>query len=1527
MTSPPRKPAAASRLRSWLVSALSALGLTALFALGALAALLLHLNLPAGRRASATLVGSLLANVFNGQVSIGTIARLSPGELEAEGVSVRDQNQRVVLRLDGIRLQANLLDVLMSLLRSDGTVAIAIGHVRIERAEALLLDAGDGLPTLVHALTPRGQSLKASASEQERSVRVWLPAIEVGKAFARGSIAGSPTLEAEIAAARGSFLATPDGAAVDVARFALLARGLGGADAKGIASLHLRSPGAVWGSFDGYMGDVQFGSVARWQQAALDLKLDLPRAEPAGVRALLGEWPLRVPATLRVHVKGQLPELDVELMATVGERASLNGTGSVNLAGPPRLKLNATGRNLDLQALWDTAPPTSFDIDSTWALRLQGGKLQLELGGSLKPSAVGVVPIPAIEFSGATTERGFGGEATLHDLGLPIALRFLVHTSGRVELDAEAQQVNLAGVSRIKPYVDATGNLDLRAHASFDHGQLDARLTSDIRNLSYAGATLSSGKLSASATGPLNDLQGLTLAAQLNGKRLGAGRFSFQDVSATAGGPLRAPRVAVLLADSSGPSIDAQATLAWGQVVSMQKLSLGVLRDGAELRGDVAELTLSDSSIRVRDLTFHGGSGELQGGAEVTPDALNVSLHGENLDLSAISRVLGLRRGELEGRASLSVDAVSSARERHGTLELSVSKAAVAHVNGLTAKLSARLDGLNWSGSSTGKVEGLGAFAADWDTTLAGIPTKQTSFERATGSAQLELQGITLDYLGRLLPEPHVDVTGLASLTLKATRASPDAMPSLELSAETQGLRARLTRDPEPAISVSGVDLRLSATHDGPTGSTSAALSAEQGSERIGSASLDMTLDLMAAVHAPASWFEELRSRPILAKVLVNRVDLESLPAALRVPNLRGSVRLEGTLRGTAAAPIASLGVRAADLRYGAGDHGEPVDLCGSAEYSKETTAFNVGAEVFLQGGFQLTRAPCSGRRIANLRFAGQAPFDFEHGIPAWSGTATAALESLPLATIPSLAEARVQGSATGVLIVDRSGEDPKAAAQLQLAGLTVDRLRVGDGTLNLRSNKDQAHADFEVAHGSASAQGSVSAGISWATQAPALDDAQPLEISLRGNQLEASVLEPFLDDFVSELHGTVDGDLTARLAPLTPGAEARQMEHIRGGLVLRDGSFILTGLGFRLHDVGFIANAEREGKTTRVDVSQIVANAGTKTHNLNAKLSLRLSGSDIASGSGSFNINSLPLVVDGVTRGTADAGVTRLELSRNSDRVLVTVPFERLVVNLPDAPAHDLIALNEHPDVTLLQPILQPKARRDEQALPWQFVIHLGERAKVKRGSELDIPITGDPIVVLAAGVGVTGSIFLPAGRSTVQVFGRAFQIEGGAVVFDTPDPKDPRLDVRASWRSSSNDTLFMYISGTLSNPQVLFDRPQADALALLAGTTDSSVGAANIGVSALDSLLASTPLSRLQLRGKDSTDGSTGATYTAAYRASDRVTVEGNYQQAAGNANPDNTFGVAAAVDWRLTRALSLRAQLGTIGTGVDLVYQYRY
>jgi len=1510
------------RLLSGLLSILSVVGVTALFGVGFSIGLLGHINLPAGRRAAAAFLNKTLADFFQGQLSIGTITKLSPDEVVADDIVVRDRSGRVVLKVTRLTAQADVLDILKRIARGDAKLTIVVDHVRVERAEAEVTPADDGIPTLAHALTPRPTPSSSAPSSSESYIRVWLPAVEIGQGFARGSLAGSPTLETDISGAHGSVLATPKGAAIDVNRFALQARGLGGADAKGVATLHIRAPGAVWGSFDGYMGDVQFGSVVRWEKEALDLKVDLPRAEPGAARALLAQWPLLVPAEAQLHIKGHPPDLDVDVQTKIGDRSTLSGTGDLNLAKPVRLQLDVEGRKLDLRALWASAPATSIDLDTSLGVHTEDGRAAVDVAGALSPTSIGAFSVPGFDFSGNAKAGIFSGQAKLHDRGLPMDVDVSVYPDGKIGIDAEAKRINLAEVERIKPYFEGSGNADLRAHAVLDHGHLETSLTLDVRSLEYHGAALQGGHLTASAKGSLDKLDQLALDARLTGKKLSAGRFTFEDVNATARGPLRVPTVTATLTDTNGPSFDARANVAVGRSVSLRELSLGVSRENVEIRGDVAQIDLDKDRILVRDLKLHGATGELSGNAELTPQALSMSAQGQNLDLSAFSRVLGLPRGMLEGRASLSIDALSSGKTQRGTLELSVSKAAIADLNGISGQLSAKLDGRRLRANATGSVESLGAFSADCDTELGGSPTERASFEHATGNATLSLSGVTLEYLGQLLPDQDVGIGGQASLTLKVMRDEPNAVPTVEVSGETQGLSVRVARPGQPALQLSGIELMASATHDGASGNSSLAVTANQGSERLVSASADITLDVKAALSGKEPLLSQLETRPLLAKMVVNRLDLDSLPAPLRRPGLQGSVRLEGTVRGSFAEPVASLAVRAGDLRWSAAGHGEAIDVCATAEYSRQNGAFNVGGELFLPPGMGLAHEPCSGKRIANVRLNGLAPYVPGRGVPNASYTAQANLEELPLDTVPQLAEAHVTGTASGSLLLDRSGQAPNASAALKLSELKVDRLEIGSGSLSLRSAATRAHAEFRVERDKTAVSGALDSGLSWSNELPAIDDAQPVDLVLHATKLEASILEPFLSDFVSELHGNLDGEVSARLEALNKGEDARRVEQVSGKVKLTDGSLVLNGLGFRIRDVDFTADARRDGKTTVVAIPDLRASAGAKIQNLSANMNLRLAGFDIVAGSANVYVTRLPLVVDGITRANADVEIQNLTLKRDADRILVDVPFNKLDIRLPDESTRQLTELDENKDVTILQPIAQPKADRGDGGLPWQFAIHLGRNAKVERGAQLDIPITGDPNVVLASGLGVTGAIMLDR-RGVVQLADKLFQIEGGALVFDTPDPTDPRLDVRASWRAPDDQTLYMYVTGTLSNPKVLFDRPQQDALSLLGGSTAGTTG---LGLSVIDTLLAGTPLARVQLRGTDSEDDTKGATYTAAYRASDRVIVEGNYQ-AASSANPEEATMVGAAVDYRMTKTVSVRAQLGTIGTGVDLLYQYRY
>ena len=70
--------------------------------------------------------------------------------------------------------------------------------------------------------------------------------------------------------------------------------------------------------------------------------------------------------------------------------------------------------------------------------------------------------------------------------------------------------------------------------------------------------------------------------------------------------------------------------------------------------------------------------------------------------------------------------------------------------------------------------------------------------------------------------------------------------------------------------------------------------------------------------------------------------------------------------------------------------------------------------------------------------------------------------------------------------------------------------------------------------------------------------------------------------------------------------------------------------------------------------------------------------------------------------------------------------------------------------------------------------------------------------------------------------------------------------------------------------------------------------------------------------------------SSYTAAVRLSESVWFEGTYRnrlEQQQNTTGTDPVDVSGTVDWRFQRNWSLRTEVGTMGTGMDLLWQYRY
>jgi autotransporter translocation and assembly factor TamB len=288
-----------------------------------------------------------------------------------------------------------------------------------------------------------------------------------------------------------------------------------------------------------------------------------------------------------------------------------------------------------------------------------------------------------------------------------------------------------------------------------------------------------------------------------------------------------------------------------------------------------------------------------------------------------------------------------------------------------------------------------------------------------------------------------------------------------------------------------------------------------------------------------------------------------------------------------------------------------------------------------------------------------------------------------------------------------------------------------------------------------------------------------------------------------------------------------------------------------------------------------------------------------------------------------------------------VTVNVPNLTAKLPQASGREVVELADNPAIEVAQPLREPKAKATGAILPWRFVVNLRRGVRITR-ADLSLPLVGQPVIDLDKQALVGGYIELePGGR--FQSWGKTWVIEAGRVVFDTPEPSDPHLFATASWRAPDGTVVFVDVRGTLKDAKLKVTsdpaRSEPEIMALLfggssSGASDEASGArtretaAAGGIAtAFNTLFADALVGTVELRtGTDENK----ASYTAAVRISEQIWFEGTYRnrlEQQQNNTSTEPVDVSGTVDWRFQRNWSLRTEVGTLGTGLDLLWQYRY
>jgi hypothetical protein len=1514
-----------SRAKRWWRRLAGAVVLPIVLGVATLLGVLLHVGLPPSRRVAASLVERELNALFQGRFELRGVERLTTRGFRVATFEVFDPNGTRVLRGEGIRARADAWEILSEIFLDRGDVTIVVEHARAERVLVSLLPDAEGRPTIANAFAERRPSTGGG-----RSVRVWMPSLELERGELVGRMSFAPKLEGRVRGARGSVLVAPAGVAVDAPQFSAVIKGLVPGELRAVGSFHQRGVSHFWATLDGYVGDVQYDSVLRLDGRRLQASVDVPNAEPEAVRALLPSWPLTKAVSARAKAVGDLPDLKAEGSMTIGA-AELTAEGDLDLEGEPHVHLVASGKRLDVSAIIDGAPVTAIDAQAELDIRGEATGIIVEGEGQTDPAAIAGVPLPASTFQGRYDAKGFGGTVILKEQGVPLEARFRIVPGGAIELDAHAKRFRIEQAPRVKELLQAKGNVELEAKARIEKGRVTASFVLDGREIARGPLTAGGVHADGKVTGLVAEPARLVVVSKVSATDLVAGPFAVERAAADVKGPLGDLTIAASLLERRGAEVTVRTRLGVLSGTRLDGLEIDVARGGAVLRARVARVVLDDQVLELRDARIDGAGGTLVGSANLRPGFLEATINGDDVDLDAIARVLGLSSHDLGGKLRIASEVAIARDVKRATLDLSVRDGHAGPLRAVTFDGHATLTDLALAGEARADVAGLGALRASFDTELAGSALDAESYRRATGRIDLGLERLDLSQVAIALPSALGIRHLVGSLTAQATllRSDPERRPAFDLLAATEGLALDLERPGAAAIEIRGIDAQLSTRADTATGLIDGSLRLvdEEGLLVTAEARLESDVDRLLAV-APAAMVVELLQSPVVIAAKVDGRRLELLPEPVRPVGTTGVLSLEAMLRGTLKEPVLSAKGSLASLVVG--EDARPFDVCGRVQYDPSARRIGAGAEVHLPA---VGRAACGGQRVALATATGIADLAaIARGERGFVGDAELALEDTPLELVPAFAQAGIAGKVAGRVAVLRTDDLPQVTAALRLQGGAVGTTSLGSGELDLRSDGRVVRATLNLASGEGKLAAEGRAGVSWKGLVPGLDTTQPALASATVQNVDAVVLGPLLRDVLADLTGRLDGAFKISLVPRPNGRGYGG--DVTGSAAMRDGAFQIRGLDMRLSNVTFNAEAKKVGARTVIFVRDMKGASRSEHENIAATADLYLDGLTVTGGRANVNVKQVPLMIAGVSKATL-TGTSSLTLERRSDRMRVAVLVPELTAELPRSSGHDALSVDAHPDIEIVQPIAEPTELRRGESDVWELAFELGRKVRVKR-ADMEVRLRGRPVVTLAEKVDITGDVeLLPGGRA--QLLGKVFTVESGEAHFDTGEATNPRIRVLASWRAPDGTTIYVEVRGTYREATLTLrsDPPRTEQeiqALLLGGSAESDAGAAGIsyGTDFLGEVLAETPLRGLQLRTSNerSVDDRTYATWAAAVQISDEIWFEGSYKSLESQGpGQQGGYGVSGTVDWRFRRNWSLRTEVGNIGAGLDLVWQYRY
>lgn len=1560
------------------------LGLSAVFAVGLVGGLVLHLDLPLTREVVATQTRAALDGLFVGDVTLGPISKLSADGLSIDAFAVGDGDGEV-LALEGVTLRGDWVSPVLDFALGPDPV-LKLPPIRAERVRVDLRST-DGELAIGRVFQSQNPSPPREGPRAPFLLR--LSRVEIGHADVVGTLGeDGPTLDAEVEELAGTFGVGDDGLSLRVEPTRVLESSLLGVPLDALVTFQLErrserdaTPAtlALGGTIDGRVGALSVEAAARLQDGELRAMVAVPQLGPSDLKPWVPRPLPLEPTAVKLWAAGELPRLAVQAEITAldgGATVSLRGAGQID---PADLRAGVTLRadTIDLQRLDPSWPHTELGLETEVSTRIDGEDSEVLATLRTPPGTISGQSIPGLEGRIGAARVGVFTRLVVHEPGLDAEIGGELRSPEdadvalRVHADAIPRVRRLAGLGL--PLI--RGEVNLQSEARLRGEALDVGIRANGRRLAVPEQKVAveqvrlDGRLRGTTAAP----EKMRLRASGRGVGAEVPDLRLETFSLQAVGPLLAPAVKVEAEDQLTREVRLAA-----QLDALRKratdIKVSLQRGDQRLTGRVEEVGLRDREVVVEGIDLSGLGGGVEGGLRVRDGELLGRLKARKVDLAAMGQLLG-RALPMAGAASLDIDLRPDDGGRKGYASVFIDDLEAGGVEGIQVEVRAAFEKNTITPYAVVRLRREddelcgGDVAALVVTGRAELPGKllsPESWKTLDGEGAVQLQRAKLACLVPLVKErvtkakdappwPLGEVEGTVDATAQwRVKKGAGSIPAFGV--QTQGLIVAAAPppaeegapEPLPAWRSDRLDLAIGGAFDATRPAAAEAELRVSLIERRGDgvilpvvkAEVSSTLDLPALSDARRRK-AVLDGTPLHGSVTVPRRNIvrlvEVLPTPMRddAPQPMGDIEGQLFVAGTFGDPnvgvrLSSTGLgprrRAVDARSrGRSD----VDVIGS--YSKKRGRIDLGFRFADEEVLTIT-GELNGALVP------------EEGDPRRTGTIQARLQGFPLGGLPVLAARGVAGRLSGDFRFDGLGRSPRLSMTLSSPELVL-----GPNTLeNVRISvtPDANEAGMMTLSGELPVRGGGRlklrgfGGLAWREETfPTPDRKRPAQIEFEARDFPLDVLEPFLlSDAIGGISGTLDGDFSLAAMDLDSAPSIQANVTLLNGKVQLPGQEI-TEIQARLVSKGSLLSLE--------DFEAELYPGRVKGH-----LDVALRGLDPVLLRGELAVADdapVPLILDGVplgrTSGTFDIGGRREE-----KQFTLEIASDDLVVNLPGSAQRNVQSLDEHPDVNVSHALGPPQRRRDEEDDGRAIAVSVALRnAVIMSGNTLDVRLsTTRP---LRAGTGaVTGEIELTDG--SLGLLGKRFSIDRGTVRLDEENPGNPDVNVTAHWDAPDGTTVFIDYIGRLrplTQDKIRFRSSpprsqQALITLILLGNPDEGVNdvaeeGGNERATNLGQGVAAMQINQLLgeavpgLSTSLSTTEDDRLATTVKYRLTDSFTAAATVETNTGTTESTQDAGINGtklSVDYRFLRYFIVRGSVGIgngIAQGLDLLFQYRF